>query len=194
VLLIVAAFGLAARAQAGTVHGTVKNSTVGKPAAGIEVILIQLQGGMQPVANTKTDDSGQFSFDNPTLGVQPMLVRAVFKGVNFHQPVPPGKSDVQVEVFEPTADAKSIAVPSHIVIFQPNGATLTVGEEYSINNNSSPPKAFFRPDGNFEFAIPDKAQIQQAAAWGPSGMPVVQATIGNRVRVSSWRKWNAVFV
>jgi hypothetical protein len=169
--------GLPFAALAGTVHGTVKNSTVGKPAAGIEIILIQLQGGMQPVANTKTDASGQFTFDNPTLGVQPMLVRAVFKGVNFHQPVPPGKSEVQVEVFEPTPDAKTIVVASHIVILQPNGASLTVGEEYSVNNNSTPAKAYFRADGNFEFALPEKAQIQQAAAWGPSGMPVVQATI-----------------
>jgi hypothetical protein len=167
----------AVAAQAGTVHGTVKNSTVGKPAGGIEVILIQLQGGMQPVANTKTDAEGKFTFDHPSLGAQPMLIRAVFRGVNFHQPVPPGKSDVEVEVFEPTQDAKTVMVPSHIVILQPNGSSLTVGEEYSVNNNSKPPKAYFRADGSFEFAIPDKAQLQQAAAWGPSGMPVVQATI-----------------
>ena len=44
-------------------------------------------------------------------------------------------------------------------------------------NNSNPKQAYFRADGNFEFALPDQAQIQQAAAWGPSGMPVVQATI-----------------
>ena len=164
-------------AQAGTVHGTVKNGTSGKPAAGIEVILIQLQGGMQPVANSKTDAQGQFSFDNPSLGAQPMLVRAVFHGVNFHQPVPPGKSEIQVEVFEPTQDAKTISVPSHIVIVQPNGSSLIVGEEYSVQNNSNPPQAYFRADGSFEFAVPDKAQLQQAAAWCPSGMPVVQATI-----------------
>ncbi len=164
-------------AQAGTVHGTVKNGTTGKVAPGIEVILIQLQGGMQPVANSKTDSQGAFSFDNPSLGAQPMLVRAVFHGVNFHQPVPPGKSEIQVEVFEPTQDAKTIGIPSHIVIVQPNGSNLVVGEEYSIQNTSNPPKAYFRADGNFEFALPERAQIQQAAAWGPSGMPVVQATI-----------------
>jgi hypothetical protein len=164
-------------AQGGTVHGTIKNGTTGKPAAGVEVILIQLQGGMQPVANSKSDAQGQFSFDNPSLGAQPMLIRAVFHGVNFHQPVPPGKSEIQVEVFEPTQDAKTIGVPSHIIIVQPNGATLTVGEEYSVQNNSSPPQAYFRADGSFEFVLPEKAQLQQAAAWGPSGMPVVQATI-----------------
>jgi len=164
-------------AEAGTIHGTVKNGTTGKPASGIEVILIQLQGGMQPVANSKTDADGKFSFDNPSLGAQPMLVRAVFRGVNFHQAAPPGKSEIQVEVFEPTADAKTISVPSHIVIVQPNGASLLIGEEYSVQNAATPPKAYFRADGNFEFAIPEKAQLQQTAAWGPSGMPVVQAAI-----------------
>jgi len=164
-------------AQAGTVHGTVKNGTTGKPGAGVEVILIQLQGGMQPVSNSKTDGQGQFTFDNPSLGAQPMLIRAVYRGVNFHQPVPPGKSEVEVEVFEPTQDASTVTIPTHIVILQPNGSNLIVGEEYSVRNDSNPKKAYFRADGNFEFAVPDTAQLQQAAAWGPSGMPVVQATI-----------------
>ncbi|HEY2460458.1 MAG TPA: hypothetical protein VGI16_06610 [Candidatus Acidoferrum sp.] len=164
-------------AHAATVHGTVKNGTTGKAAAGIDVILIQLQGGMQPVANTKTNAQGEFSFDNSSAGAQPMLIRAVFHGVNFHQPLIPGKSDVQIEVFEPTQDPKTINVSSHVIIFQPNGSLLTVAEEYSVDNRSQPPQAFYRANGNFEFALPEKTQLQQAAAWGPSGMPVVQATI-----------------
>jgi hypothetical protein len=167
----------AASARAGQLHGTVKNGTTGKAAPGVEVVLIQLQGGMQPVANSKTDAQGQFSFDNPSLGAQPMLVRAVYKGINFHQPVPPGRSDVEVSIFEPSKDPKTISVASRIVFFQPNGANLTVGEEYSIQNNSQPPQAYFRPDGNFEFVIPDNAKLQQVAASGPTGMPVVQAPI-----------------
>src|SRR5262249_29224024 len=128
-VIFIAAFALLAGiAQAGTLHGTVKNGTTSKAAAGIEVILIQLQGSMQPVANTKTDDQGQFTFDNPTLGTAPMLVRAVFHGVNFHQPVPPGRNDVEIEVFDPTQDAKTVSVSTHIVIFQPNGSRLIVGE------------------------------------------------------------------
>src|SRR3979490_3120517 len=107
-------------AEGGTVHGTVNNGTTGKAAAGVEVILIQLQGGMQPVANSKTDAHGQFSFDNPSLGAQPMLVRAVYKGINFHQPVPPGRSDVEVSIFEPSKDPKTISVASRIVFFHPN--------------------------------------------------------------------------
>ena len=177
VAVAVAFLVAAGAARAGTLHGTVKNGTTSKPASDIEVILIQLQGGMQPVANTKTDAQGQFSFENPTLGTAPMLVRAVFHGVNFHQPVTPGKTEVEIEVFDPTQDAKTISVPTHIVIFQPNGSRVVVGEEYSVLNNANPKQAYFRADGNFEFALPDGAQLQQAAAWGPSGMPVVQSTI-----------------
>ena len=160
-----------------TVHGTVKNGTTGKPAVDVEVILIQLQGGMQPVLNGKTDAQGQFTFDFPAIGTQPMLVRAVYRGVNFHQPLPPGQNEVQVEVFDPSRDPKTISVDSHFVILQPNGSTLVVGEEYSIKNASQPAQAYFRPDGNFDFALPAGATLKQIAAQGPSGMPVVQAPI-----------------
>jgi hypothetical protein len=163
--------------RAGTVHGTVKNGTTGKPASGVTVMLIQLQGGMQPVANTQSDAQGRFTFDNAGLGAQPMLVRAVYRGINFHQPVPPGKSDVEVAVYEPTKDPKAIAATTRVVFFQPNGTTLIVGEEYSLQNDTKPPQAYFRPDGNFEFSVPEGAQLQQVAASGPMGMPVVQAPI-----------------
>ena len=163
--------------RAGTVHGMVKNGTTGKPAAGVQVILIQLQGGMQPVSSSKSDAQGRFSFDNPGLGTQPMLIRAVYNGINFHQPVPPGTNEVSVEIFEPTKDPKAITVASRIVFFQPNNGTLTVGEEYTIQNSTQPAQAFYRTDGDFDFGVPDGATLQQVAAAGPAGMPVVQAQI-----------------
>jgi hypothetical protein len=179
--------GLPGSARAGTLNGTAKNGTTGKPAAGIEIILIQLQGGMQPVGNTKSDAQGHFRFDNPNVGAAPMLVRAVYNGINFHQPLPPGKTDVEVEVFEPSQDPKTIAIPSRVVFFQPNGSSLIVGEEYSIENKSAPPQAYYKADGNFEFALPAQAKLQQVAAAGPAGMPVVQTTIdkkGNRYAIA----------
>jgi hypothetical protein len=181
----VAAFALATvacvcTAQAGELHGVVKNGTTGQPVVGVEVILLQLQGGMQPVANTNSDAQGQFTFNNPGIGAQPMLLRATYKGINFHQPLPPGRSDVEVSVFEPSKDPKTIAVSSRIVFFQPSGETLTVAEEYSIQNSSQPPQAFYRSDGNFEFAIPESAKLQQVAVAGPAGMPVVQAALDKK--------------
>jgi hypothetical protein len=109
-----------------------------------------------------------------------MLIRAVYHGINFHQPVPPGSSTVVLNIYEPSSDSKTIDVPSHVVVFQPNGSKLIVGEEYQIENKSEPPRAYFRTEGNFDFALPEKSQLQQVAASGPTGMPVVQAPIDKK--------------
>src|SRR5258708_4434927 len=175
--LVLAPLGIA---EAGTVRGTVMNGTTGKAAAGIELILIQLQGGMQDVAHSKSGAQGEFTFDHPGLGAQPMLVRAVYHGINFNRTVPPGTTTAQVDIYEASKDVKTINVPSHVVIFQPNGATLIVGEEYQIENKSQPPVAYFRSEGSFDFALPEKAQLQQVAAAGPAGMPVVQLPIDKK--------------
>ncbi len=167
-------------AEAGTVRGTVVNGTTGKAAAGIELTLVQLQEGMQEVAHSKSGAQGEYTFDHPGLGAQPMLVRAVYHGINFNHAVPPGTTTAQVDIYEPSKDAKTINVPSHVVIFQPNGATMIVGEEYQIENKSQPPLAYFRSDGSFDFALPEKAQLQQVAAAGPAGMPVVQLPIDKK--------------
>ncbi|MBS1842444.1 MAG: hypothetical protein JSS69_08250 [Acidobacteria bacterium] len=168
---------IASASNAATVQGKVVNATTGKPAASVEVILIQLQGTMQPVANTKSNAQGEFTFDHPGIGAQPMLVRAVYHGVNFHQPLPPGKNSVEVNVYDLSSDVKSITVPSHLVIFQPNGSTLTIAEQFLVRNETKPPMAYFRADGNFQMTLTDNATVRQIAASGPSGMPVVQAPI-----------------
>jgi hypothetical protein len=168
---------LASVTLAGTVSGTVRNGTTGKVAAGIDVILIQLQGGMQPVANGKTDSQGRYHFDNPGLGQAPMLIRAVYRGVNYHEPVPPGKTTADIQVFEPTDKAGSFAVTAHAIILQPSGSDLSVGEVYNIENKTQPPMAYFRQDGSFVFSLPYGAQLGDVSAMGSSGMPVTQGTI-----------------
>ena len=167
-------------AEAGTIHGTVVNGTTGKPAAGIELTLVQLQGGMQEVAHSKSGAQGEFTFDHPGIGAQPMLVRAVYHGINFNRALPPGTSTAQVDIYEASKDTKTINVPSHVVIFQPNGATMVVGEEYQIENKSQPPMAFYKTEGSFDFALPENGQLQQVAAAGPAGMPVVQLPIDKK--------------
>ena len=170
-------FAFAAAAAAGTVTGVIHNGTDGSLAAGVDVILIQLQGGMQPVVNTKTDSKGAYKFDFPAIGQQPMLIRAVYHGVMFHQPLPPGRDKVDVTVYEPSADSKIVNVGSRVIVLQPNGSNLLVGEEYALQNASQPPKAFFNEKGDFAFQLPQGAQMGQVSSWGPSGMPVVQGTM-----------------
>jgi hypothetical protein len=176
--LIAVLFFSSATAQAGSASGVVHNGTnSNKPAAGIDVLLIQLQGGMQVVANTKTDSDGRFHFDHPGIGAGPMLIRAVYKGVFFHQPLTPGTSNVDVTVYEPTTNSSAIQIPLRLLVFQPNADKLMVGEEFSVQNNSNPPAAYFKQEGNFEFTIPQGAELDQVSTFGPSGMPVRQGTI-----------------
>ncbi len=169
---------LASASSGGTVTGTIRNGTTGEPAAGVEVILISLQGTMQPVANTTTDSQGRYHFDNPGLGgTAPMLIRAVYRGVNYHEPVPPGTTTADVEVFEPTDKPGSFSVTARAIILQPSGSELTVGEEYNIQNSTQPPVAYYRAGGSFVFSIPGGAQVDEVSAIGSSGMPVKQSTI-----------------
>jgi len=168
----------AAAAHAGTVSGVIHNGTnSNKPASGVDVLLIQLQGGMQVVASTKSDAQGLYHIDNPAIGAGPMLIRAVYRGVFFHQPLTPGTSTVDVTVYEPTTNPNALQVPLRLLVFQPNGDKLMVGEEYSITNNSNPPAAYFKQDGDFEFTLPAGAELDQVSTFGPSGMPVKQGTI-----------------
>lgn len=169
-------------AQAGTVRGTVKNGTTGQIAAGVELVLVQPMGGMQELAKAKSGPQGEFSFDNPNVGGQPLLVQANYRGVRYNAAVPPGSSSatVQLDIYEPSKDPKTIDVPSHFVIFQPDGTTLKVAEEYQIENKSQPPHAYFRTEGNFDFALPEKGELENVAASGPAGMPITQLPIDKK--------------
>jgi hypothetical protein len=169
-----------AAARAGTVHGTVRNGTTGQLAAGVPLTLVQPMGGMQEIAHTKSGGQGEFTFDNPNLGAQPMLVRATYHDVHFNTMVPPGTSTVQVDIFEPSKDPNTIHVPTHFVIFQPNGTTLRVAEEYQVENKSQPRRAYFRTEGSFDFALPEKGELEGVQAAGPAGMPVTQLPIDKK--------------
>lgn len=167
-------FLVASASFAGTVIGTVTNGTTGKPAASVDVILIQLQGTMVPVAQTKTDASGHYQLDNPALGNGPMLIRAVYRGVNYHEPATPGKTTVDIEVFEPTTNPSAFSVTARAIILEPSGPDLIVNEEYLITNKTQPPVAFYKPGDSFEFSIPANAQMGEVSVVGTSGMPVRQ--------------------
>jgi pyruvate/2-oxoglutarate dehydrogenase complex dihydrolipoamide acyltransferase (E2) component len=174
---IFAASVLTSTAQAGTAGGTVINRTTGKPAPNVELSLIDLQAGMAEVASSKSDAQGQFTFTSDAIGRGPMLIRATFQGVTFNTALPPGRPVAEVEVYDVSKDPKTITVVSHIVIFQPRDGNLLVGEEYIVQNNSQPAQAFFRTEGNFDFAIPPTAKLDQISTTSSTGMAVTQAPI-----------------
>ena len=181
-------FAAALPAAAGTISGMVENGTTNRPVAAADVILLALQGGMQPVATVKTDASGHFTITSDSLGAAPMLLRVPYKGVLYHEPVPPNTPSVEIKVYEPTRDPHSFAVTSHAIVLQPKGSDLAVAEEYTIQNETQPPVAFYLKDGTFRFQLPQGAQLNQVSAYGATGMPVIQGTIdkGNGVEAVDW--------
>lgn len=175
---LILAFTFAARsASAATYTGTVKNGTTNKVGAGVDVILLSLEGSMETVAHTKSDAQGHFQLTYTAAGQMPLLIRAVYKGMNFHAMLPPGTTSADVEIYEPSTDAKTIQIPSRLIVFQPNGSTLLVGEEYVVHNDSKPPVTYFNTNGDFEFQTPDGASDSQVSAQGPEKMPITLGTI-----------------
>ena len=168
---------LAAAAHAGTLSGTVINRTTGKPEPNIDLDLLSPTAGMVELATAKSDAQGRFSVTKDNIGMAPILVRATFHDVSFNTFAPPGRPEVEVEIFDISKDAKTISVPSHVVIFQPENGKLVGAEEYTVQNSSQPPHAYFRTEGNFDFAIPENGTLGQVATTATMGMAVTQASI-----------------
>jgi len=162
---------------AGTVHGSVVNRTTGKPIPNTDVDLLSPTQGMRLLATVKSDAQGQFTATNDSIGTGPVLIRVTYQGVGFNAFLPPGRPQVDVEVFDVSKDPKTVVPASHVIIFQPRDGKLIGAEEYNVKNDSKPAVAFFRTEGTFEFAIPDKAALQSVSATGSLGMDVRQASI-----------------
>lgn len=187
-VVLIAFIALTSPVFSATVSGKVTNKTTNKAVAGADVILLQLQGGMEAVASTKTDAGGNFTIDNSLIGTAPMLLRVPYQGVLYHQPVPPGTNTANVDVYDATTNLRGIVVSTRAIVLQPKDSNLLVGEEYTIENQTQPPTSYYLKSGTFRFLLPKGAQINQVTASGPSGMPVVQGTIdqGNNMEAVDW--------
>lgn len=169
--------GTGAAAFGGTLSGTVVNRTTGKPEPNVALDLLSPTQGMLELATTTSDAQGRFSVTKDTIGTGPVLIRATFHDVGFNTFAPPGRPEVEVEVYEISKDPKTVSVPSHVVIFEPRDGKLIGAEEYSVENASKPPAAFFRSEGNFDFTIPENATLGQVSTTTSMGMSVTQASI-----------------
>jgi hypothetical protein len=169
--LLAAIFSLTlASTAAQTLSGTVTNATTGKPAAGDEVILINLANGMDVAGNTKVDSNGKFSF-KLTGGAGPHLIRAVHQGVTYHQMAPPGTNSVDVQVYDVATKVTGLSVTADVIRFQADSGTMQGVRLFVVNNASSPAKTQMN-DHNFEFYLPAGTKIEQLQARAPNGQPI----------------------
>ena len=157
-------------ASAQTLTGAVTNGTTRKPAAGDDVVLLSLGEGMQEAGRTKTDAKGTFSLKLDAAG-GPHLVRVVHQGVTYHRMAPPGTTSVEVQVFDVARKVAGISVTADVMRFQTQGSELQGIRLFAVNNESNPPRTQMN-DQNFEFYLPDGAQVDQAMAMTAGGQPI----------------------
>jgi len=178
--LLVALAGLSSFSLATTVNGTVKNGTTDKPAAGDDVVLLQLSQGMNEQARTKTDAQGHFKFD--IKDDAPHLVRVNHQGVNYFPkggPIMPGATSVEIQVYDVAKKLDSIGLTVDMQRYQAEGGTLSVTELWAVNNTSSPPRALMN-DFPFKVHLPEGAQVDSSMAAAPGGQPVQSAPVPTR--------------
>jgi len=166
-LAVLTLLNLASLAGAQLLTGTATNGTTGKPAAGDEIILINLSNGMEQAAKTKADSSGKFSF-KLTDGGGPHLIRAIHQGVTYHQMVPPGTTSVDVQVYDVARKIADLSMTAAVMRFQADSGQLGGEYLFVVDNTSSPPKTQMN-DHNFEFYLPAGAKVEEAQAMAPNG-------------------------
>jgi hypothetical protein len=166
---------LLASASAQTLTGTVTNSTTKKPAAGDDVVLLSLSQGMQESGRTQTDAKGNFSLKLDDAS-SPHLVRVIHQGVTYHRMAPPGTTSVEVEVYDVAKKVEGISVTADVMRFQAQGNELQGIRLFAVNNASNPPRTQMN-DQNFEFYLPDGAQIDQSMAMTAGGQPINSAPV-----------------
>lgn len=164
---------LVGSAAAQTLSGTVTNGTTGKPAAGDDVVLLTLMNGMNESARSKTDAQGKYSFDLKEVG--PHLVRVLHQGVNYFPeggPVTPNRSTADITVYDSATKVPNVSANVHVMRVQaPDANTLQILELIAVKNDSKPAKAL-AGDRTWDVYLPEGAQIDEAAAQGPGGMPI----------------------
>jgi hypothetical protein len=155
---------------ANNITGTVRNQSRGALAAGDDVILVRLDGGMEQEARAKTDSQGAF-----TLTVQypdkPYLVRVFHQGVSYDQQAFAGQA-LSIQVFDAATHVVEITGAIEILRAGTVGNLLHVSDMVEIKNESSPPLTQ-AGERTFEAYLPANAKIASVLAAGPGEMGVM---------------------
>jgi hypothetical protein len=171
----------AAMAHAG-VDGTVTNGTNGKLQAGATVTLFQTTNqGPQNLGSVKTDAQGKFAFPQdvqPGVGGGPLLLQAVYGGVQYNKTITPGMATtgVEIPVYESTKAPGEAKVDQHMMVLEPSpDGNMRVSESYIFENGGK--TTWNDPDrGTLQFALPAAANGKvEVNVLAPGGLPIRRA-------------------
>jgi hypothetical protein len=166
--LALSALFFAALAQAATVTGTVTNKTTNKPAAGDNVVLVDVQAGMGEVAHATTDAKGHYSLSEPGSG--PYLVRVTHQGAGYFIAAPQGGAPGDIPVYDVAAKVQGVFIEADVVEVEAENGQLKIDERYFVHNTSSPPTTQWSKK-SFEVVLPEDAVLNDVGAQRPGGLP-----------------------
>jgi hypothetical protein len=125
---------------------------------------------MQEAGRTQTDAKGSFTLKLDDTS-SPHLIRAIHQGVTYHRMAPPGTTSVEVQVYDVAKKVAGISVTADVMRFQAQGSELQGIRLFAVDNKSNPPRTQMN-DQNFEFYLPDGADVDQAMAMTAGGQPI----------------------
>jgi 5-hydroxyisourate hydrolase-like protein (transthyretin family) len=166
---------LAVSAFAAEITGTVINGSTGKPAAGVEVALLSLSGGMEETGKATADAQGRFTITVPDPAVSHLL-RVNHQGVSYFQKAPPGTGNADITIFDSAKQVAGIFEEARVYQMQTENGQLEVMARYTLRNESTPPRTKMG-DETYEIELPARAQLVDASAAGPGGMPVATSPV-----------------
>jgi hypothetical protein len=155
---------------ANNITGSVRNRSRGVPAAGDDVILVRLDGGMLEEARAKTDAQGAFMLTVQSSD-KPYLVRVIHQGVTYDRQVS-SAGPVSIEVFDTAPQVRGIIGTIEILRTGTNGKLLHVSDMVEIVNSSSPPLTQ-AGERTLEVYLPAAAKIDSVLAAAPGNLAEV---------------------
>lgn len=164
---VILAFAMTASMRAATIDGTVTNKTTGKPSAGDKVALVDLSAGMADSSTATTDSAGHYALQATSAGTY--LIRVNHQGASYFIAAPRNGSPADVTVYDVAAKLEEVGVDADMLLVEAGQGNLHVRERYLVRNSSSPPRTQFS-ENTFEIALPEGAQLEEAAATRPGGM------------------------
>ncbi len=170
VICSIALAALTTTASAKTLTGRLFDATTNKPAAGDQVVLLDFSNGMQEVGQGLSDSNGSFTFSVDD-SKDPRMLRVVHQGATYFKVVPVGSGSVQLNVFDVSTKVKGIVVTADVLRVQVKGGLLQAIRLFEVKNNSAPPRTQLG-EHNFEFYLPEGAQIDHCMARTAGGEPV----------------------
>jgi hypothetical protein len=193
-LAVLLFWAIAAFSQvATTVEGKLINGTdPSMPAAGLELDVVSLQGGMSVLRSVVADASGEFRIQGLPRS-EMLMIQVDYQGVNYHGTVDfdaAGKARVEITIYEPTTSFEGIELEGVQLAFQMMGEELNALESYSFNNKTEPPRTFVGDEGAIRFAktsgVPGlpRLSVRAPGASFPLTQPATESSDGSSVTSS----------